>query len=102
MSRDVHLNVLLPRNRHRAGWIRAEIDGTPQSEFRILGRGSMTVGGKPTSTHPSLSPFAYAGNTPTGSYVSPGLVSTAGWNQGSYGPWGAIRLKAVAGDALLA
>jgi len=44
----------------------------------------------------------YAGNTPTGDYVSPELVSTVGWDRDSYGPWGAIRLKAVAGEGLLA
>jgi lipoprotein-anchoring transpeptidase ErfK/SrfK len=62
----------------------------------------MTVKGLPTSNHPSLSPFTYAGNTPTGDYISPGVVDTSGWNQASYGPWGGIRLTAVAGDALLA
>jgi hypothetical protein len=102
MPRDVHLNVLLPRNRDHPGWIRLEIDGEPEAEFHVLGRGSTTVGGKPISKHPTLSPFAHAGNTPTGEYVSPGIVSTTAWNQDSYGPWGAIRLKAVAGDAILA
>jgi hypothetical protein len=102
MPREIHLRCLLPRNRNHPGWIRIEIDGTPQTEFRVLGRGSTTVNGKPTSKHPSLSPFAHSGNTPTGDYVSPGIVSTTDWNQNSYGPWGAIRLRAVAGDAVLA
>ena len=102
MPRDVQLNVLLPRNRDHPGWIRVEINGTSQTEFHVLGRGSTTVNGKPTSTHPSLSPFAHAGNTPTGNYVSPGIVSTTDWSRNSYGLWGAIRLKAVAGDAVLA
>lgn len=101
MPRDVHLNVLLPRNRNLPGWIRVEVNGAPQAEFRILGRGSTTVAGQPTG-NPTLSPLTYAGNTPAGDYVSPGVVSTAGWNQNSYGPWGAIRLQAVGGAALLA
>jgi hypothetical protein len=102
MPRDVHLNVLLLRNRDHPGWMRVEIDGVSQAEFRVLGRGSKTLNRKTVSPHPSLSPFAFAGNTPTGDYVSPGIVTTDRWNQSSYGPWGAIRLKAVAGDALLA
>jgi hypothetical protein len=102
MSREVKLNVLLPKNRDHLGWIRIEIDGIPVKEFHVLGRGSMTVNGRPASKHPSLSPFAHAGNTPTGDYSSPGIVSTKEWDQNSYGPWGAVRLKAVAGDALLA
>jgi hypothetical protein len=48
MTRDIRLNVLLLKNRNHAGWIRVEIDGAPQREFRILGRGSTTVKGKPT------------------------------------------------------
>jgi len=101
MHRDVHLNVLLPRNRNHTGWIRIELDGRPQREFRILGRGSTKVNGRPTGNS-TLSPLSYAGNTPTGDYVSPGIVSTADWDRDSYGPWGAVRLTAVAGEALLA
>jgi hypothetical protein len=97
-----NLNVLLPRNRNHAGWIRVEIEGKPQQEFHALGSGSTTVKGKSVSKHPSLSPFAHAGNTPTGDYVSPGVVDSRDWDLNSYGPWGAIRLKALAGDALLA
>jgi hypothetical protein len=101
MSRDVHLNVLLPSNRNHLGWLRVEINGKPVSEFRVLGRGSATVEGKPTG-NPTRSPFKYAGDTPTGDYISPAIVDTAHWNQSSYGSWGAVRLEAVAGDALLA
>lgn len=101
MNGDVRLNVLLPRNRNHTGWIRVELNGVPQGEFRILGRGSTTVKGHRTG-NPTLSPLARAGNTPTGNYVSPGIVSTRGWDHDSYGPWRAIRLKAIAGDALLA
>jgi hypothetical protein len=34
--------------------------------------------------------------------VSPGVESTANRSKSSYGQWGAVRLKAVAGQALLA
>lgn len=101
MARDVLLNVLLPKNRNHPGSLRIELDGAPRGEFRVLGRGSTTVGGHSTG-NPSLSPFLHAGNTPVGDYVSPGTVSTTDWDQASYGPWGAVRVKAVAGDALLA
>jgi hypothetical protein len=107
MQRDVHLNVILPRNRNHPGWIRVEVNGVPQREFRILGRGSTTVRDKATGKskptgNPTRSPFKYAGNTPTGDYDSPGIVDTTDWNRSSYGPWGAVRLKAHAGDALTA
>jgi hypothetical protein len=102
MRHTVLLNVILPKNRNHTGWVRVEIDGTPKKEFHVLGRGSMTVHGKPVSKHPSLSQFVSSGNTPVGSYTSPEIVSTTNWDQSSYGPWGAIRLKAVGGDALLA
>jgi hypothetical protein len=101
MPREILLNVLLPRNRNRPGRIRVEINGTPQAEFFVLGRGSTTVKGKRTG-NPTRSPFRYAGDTPTGDYLSSGVESTGGLSQDSYGPWGAIRLKAVAGDAFLA
>lgn len=101
MNRDVHLNIVLPRDRNLPGWIRVELDGVPQGEFRILGRGSTTVEGQPTG-NPTRSPLLRAGDTPTGDYTSPSIVSTTAWNRDSYGPWGAIRLKAVAGEALLA
>jgi hypothetical protein len=101
MFREVHLNILLPKNRDHPGWIRVEVMGEPQREFRILGRGSATDAGTPTG-NPTRNPLRYAGNTPTGDYISPGLESTTLWNQSSYGPWGAVQLKAVAGQALLA
>ena len=72
------------------------MNGLPQAEFRVLGRGSSTV------SNPDRNPFLYAGNTPTGDYESFGLADTANWNQSSYGPWGAVRLKVIGGDALLA
>jgi hypothetical protein len=96
MARKVHLNVLLPRDRNRPGWLRVEVDEVPVAEFRVLGRGSATAG------NPTRNQFAYAGDTPTGMYSSPGIVSTTDWEQRSYGPWGAVRLRATQGNALLA
>lgn len=100
MSREVYLDVVLPRNRDCAGWIRVELDGIPAAEFRVLGRGTRHVPGH--LPNPTLSPFLYGGNTPTGDYKSTGIESTAALPQASYGPWGEIRLKARYGDALLA
>ena len=101
MTRDVHLNVLLPKNRNHPGRLRIEVSGIPKAEFPILGRGSTKVGKKPTG-NPSLNPYLYAGNTPTGTYTSQGLEDTSHWEQSSYGPWGAVQLRAVSGDALVA
>jgi lipoprotein-anchoring transpeptidase ErfK/SrfK len=101
MAKEVRLNVLLPRNRNFPGWLRIEVDGIPVVEFRVLGRGSTTVKKIPTGNR-TRNPFFFAGDTPTGDYVSPAIVSSGDWEHASYGPWGAVRLKAVAGDALLA
>ena len=101
MAQNLRLNVLLRKNRNLPGWLRVEVDGSPRAEFRVLGRGSTTVSGKPTG-NPTLNPFANAGNTPTGDYVSPEVVSTDGWSRDSYGAWGAVRLKPIGGDALVA
>ena len=60
MTRDVHLNVLLPKNRNHPGRLRIEVSGVPKAEFPILGRGSTKVGKKPTG-NPSLNPYLYAG-----------------------------------------
>ncbi len=96
MPRDVHLRVLLPGNRDHPGWLRVEVDGVPEREFHVLGRGSST------SENPNAqSVFKTWGNTPTGDY-SGTTESTAKRNKRSYGHSGAVRLKALAGDALLA
>ncbi len=89
----LHLNVVLPRNRNAAGWLRVERDGCPLAEFRVLGRGSRG---------PGDTSFLSRGNTPTGTYQGTEFVETRDWNQASYGPWGAVRLKPTSGDALLA
>jgi len=39
------------------------------------------------------------GNTPTGTYRVTGLEDTSAWNQGSYGPNGALRLSPLSGNA---
>lgn len=101
MSGKIQLNVLLPKNRDHAGFLRFDVDGVPQGQFRVLGRGSATLKGKPTG-NPSRSPFRYAGNTPTGTYLATALKDTSGWDQKSYGPWGALQLKPVGGAALIA
>ena len=101
MTKAIHLNVLLPKNRDRLGWLKVDVDGKPVAEFRVLGRGSSTVHGKSTG-NPTRNPLQYAGDTPTGNYQSTGIESTEDWPQASYGPWGAVQLKAVAGEALTA
>ena len=63
------------------------------AEFRVLGRGSRG---------PGDTSFLSRGNTPTGTYQGTEFVETEDWNQASYGPWGAVRLKPTSGDALLA
>jgi lipoprotein-anchoring transpeptidase ErfK/SrfK len=106
MASNVNLNVLLLKNRRHPGWLRVEVDGIPKAEFRVLGRGSTTVkcksNARVSTGNPTLNPYRFAGNTPTGDFVSPGMTSTADWPQRSYGPCGAVRLKAVGGDALIA
>jgi len=101
VSRKVHLNVLLPKDRNHVGRIRVEVDGKPQAEFHVLGRGSTKVKGTPTG-NATRSPFGYAGDTPTGTYTSSGILGTKGQDQKSYGPWGKIPINASGGDALLA
>ncbi|HXK04783.1 MAG TPA: L,D-transpeptidase [Verrucomicrobiae bacterium] len=100
MNKNVFLDVVLPRNRSYAGWIRVELNGVPAAEFRVLGRGSTHVPGHPAN--PTLSPLMYGGNTPRGDYRGTEIDSTSDLPQNSYGPWGEIRLKAVSGEAVLA
>lgn len=97
MANEVKLNVILPKNRDHTGWLRVEVDGFPRAEFRVLGRGSTTKN-NPTQH----GPFLEHGDTPTGEYDSPGVASTAGQNEASYGPNGKVLLEPRTGDALLA
>lgn len=101
MAKSVSLNILLPKNRDHSGWLRVEVDGVTSAEMRVLGRGSATVGGKPTG-NPTRNPFVKDGDTPTGQYVAEGIRSTGDRDQRSYGPWGAVVLNAVSGPARLA
>jgi len=89
----VHLRVILPRNRNKTGWLRLEVDEIPVAEYRCLGRGSRG---------PGDTTLLHQGNTPPGSYSASEIVDTSGWPRKSYGPWGAVRLKATGGVALLA
>jgi hypothetical protein len=89
----VHINVLFPRDRDRTGVVRVEQDGRVVAEFAALGRGSRGRG--ETS-------FVNDGNAPTGIYEAAGLETTSDRNQNSYGLWGAVRLRLVGGNALLA
>ena len=93
MMNDMHLRVILPKNRKLPGWLRIEKNGMPIAEFRVLGRG---LGNEPGDTSMSIN-----GNTPTGSY-SGSLEPTANLRQEQYGPWGRVRLKPVGGNALMA
>lgn len=88
----IHLNVLLPRNRNSTGWLRVERDGVPLCEFRVLGRGSRG---------PGDTSLLIQGNTPTGEYRG-SFEETMNRSVKSYGPWGAVRLKPVSGEAVLA
>jgi len=89
----VHLRAVFPKDRDRTGKLRVEQDGQLLAEFTALGRGSR--GGGETS-------LLENGNTPAGDYVAPGVETTAGRDQKSYGPWGAVRLSPIGGRALLA
>jgi lipoprotein-anchoring transpeptidase ErfK/SrfK len=103
MPREVLIRVRLPPNRNHPGWMEVEVNGIPRARFSVLGRGSSTVGGTPTG-NPTRNPFEYAGDTPTGDYRGADLESTppGAKNVSSFGPWGRVRLTAVAGDALWA
>jgi hypothetical protein len=89
----VHLRVMLPKNRDNIGHLRVEVNGTPVADFRVLARGSRGPGDTALQTN---------GNTPTGTYSGNQIIDTATFPQSSYGPWGAVRLQPIAGDALLA
>ena len=99
MAKEILLDVSLPKLRDDLGLLKVVVDGQTLYRFRVLGRGSATVGG--VSTHnPSHNPLLYAGNTPTGDYKSSGIESTHDMPQSSYGPWGAVKLEPFAGQAL--
>jgi len=91
--KKIHLRVVLPKNRDNVGTLRVEVDGRPLADFRVLGRGSRG---------PGDTSLRSKGNTPTGTYSANQIIETATFPQASYGPWGAVRLQPLSGDALLA
>lgn len=90
---NIHLRVLLPRNRNLSGWLRVEVEGTPRHEFEVLGRGSRG---------PGNTSLLENGNTPTGEYDGSNFAETSSLPQSSYGPYGEVRLRAIGGMAVLA
>jgi hypothetical protein len=103
----VHLDVILPKDRNHAGYLRVDINGFPKGEFRVLGRGSATIlnpvtGRYEPTGNPSRNPFIHDGDTPQGEYQATEIDSTSGLPKDSYGPWGEVRLRATGGDALWA
>jgi len=88
----VHLRALFP-DRDRTGTLKVEQDGLLLAEFPALGRGSSGRGDRS---------FLENGNTPAGDYDATRLESTTHRDLNSYGPWGAVRLSPVGGQALLA
>jgi hypothetical protein len=103
VAKNILLNVLLPKEREKAGWLRVEIERVPVAEIRVLGRGSTTgvIDGKPFR-NPTLTPLGKGGNTPTGDYVSPGIERTPPKDEIKYGPWGKVVLKPMQGQAIKA
>lgn len=91
--RNIHLRVLLPTNRDKPGTLQVEVDGRPVAAFSVLGRGSRGAGDTSLQTN---------GNTPTGTYSANQITETRSLPQDSYGPWGAVRLQPLAGNAVLA
>jgi len=88
---EFHLRVILPRNRVAAGTLRVERAGVPVREFPVLGRSAV-----------GRTSMLASGNTPTGTYQGDAIRDTSSWNQRSYGPWGAVHLRPIGGDALAA
>ncbi|MCB0416094.1 MAG: L,D-transpeptidase [Bdellovibrionaceae bacterium] len=93
MPDRVHLRVVVPKNRNLSGWLYVELDGKPVTRMRVLARGSRG---------PGDTQFLENGNTPTGVYDGSVFQSTQNFPVESYGPWGAIRLKPLSGNAITA
>lgn len=90
---EIHLKVVVPRNRNLDGWLYVEKGGAQVDRMRVLARGSQGPGDTQFQTN---------GNTPTGTYDGSVFVSTKDFPQDSYGPWGAVRLTPTSGNALTA
>lgn len=93
MADHIHLKIQVPANRNLSGWLYVEVDGKAVTRMRVLARGSRG---------PGDTQFLTNGNTPTGVYDGSTFQSTQNFPQSSYGPWGAIRLKPISGNALTA
>ncbi len=89
----LHLRVVVPKNRNLSGRMTVEQSGRILRSIQVLARG---VRGDETSV------FGEFGNTPPGVYDGSRFQETFAWPQKSYGPWGAVSLEAISGDALLA
>src|SRR5258708_38953578 len=92
---DVDLTVMLSSKRNQSGLLIVKERGSGKTlgTFEALGRGSQGSGDTQMTVD---------GNTPTGEYEVEKMEATAGWNQSSYGPNGALRLRPVSGNALAA
>jgi len=94
MSNRAAIVVRLPRNRDVSGRLFVyDRKGLELVSFEVLGRGSKG---------PGDTSLKKDGNTPTGSYDASTIVDTGSWNEKSYGRFGAIRLKPLGGNALVA
>lgn len=90
---DIHIKVQLSEARSQSGIMTILGRNGVLAQFEVLGRGS--VGGGDTQ-------MSVKGNTPTGRYEVSEIADTTNWNQNSYGPNGALRLKPISGNALAA
>lgn len=92
---DVDLTVMLSSRRNQSGILIAKerSSGRVLGTFEALGRGSQG---------PGDTQMTVDGNTPTGEYQVERMDATADWNQSSYGPNGALRLRPVSGNAIAA
>lgn len=93
MPDEYHLRVVVPKNRNLDGWLYVERDGAVLDRMKVLARGSQGTGD---------TQFQNNGNTPTGGYNGSSFERTDNFPQDSYGPWGALRLAPISGNALMA
>lgn len=94
MPDRVSILVSLPKNRDVSGRLTVrDALGRELGSYEVLGRGSRGPGDTSLQVN---------GNTPTGEYDGTERVDTSAWNAASYGPYGAVRLKPLGGNALVA
>lgn len=87
------IEVALPKNRDQTGMMLVWVGGCITDIFSVLGRGSR--GGGDTQ-------MLRKGNTPIGTYDGGEWAETKAWSQKSYGPHGAVRLRPLSGNAMMA